>query len=139
MYKRVFSRMLVFIISICACIHPAFVQARITYKLYTDAAGLIHRMYLGFNLCCCAVVVALLYLFFAGIVVIVVIFVVVVVVVDVVYLIFSFPHLIPSSHFILLPPSLQVGDHYFLTLITMMRSSGAYATLKGKATQDRLM
>ncbi len=83
----------------------------------------------------------LLYLFFAGIVVIVVIFVAVVVVVDVVdvvHLIFSFPHLIPSSHFICLSPSLQVGDHYFLTLITMMRSSGAYATLKGKATQDRL-
>ncbi len=94
----------VLIISICACIHPAFVQARITYKLYTDAAGLIHWIYLGFNLCCCAVVVALLYLFFSGIVVIVVIFVVVVVVdvVDVVHLIFSFPHLIPSSHFIFL-------------------------------------
>jgi len=132
----------VLIISICACIHPAFVQARITYKLYTDAAGLIHWIYLGFNLCCCAVVVALLYLFFAGIVVIVVIFVVVVVVVDVVdvvHLIFSFSHLILSSHFICLSPSLQVGDHYFLTLITMMRSSGSYATLKGKATQDRLM
>jgi len=102
----------VLIISICACIHPAFVQARITYKLYTDAAGLIHWIYLGFNLCCCAVVVALLYLFFAGIVVIVVIFVVVV---DVVHLIFAFSHLIPSSHFICLPPSLKVGDHYLLS------------------------